>query len=59
MASDSDRRPLRVAIALGGGLVFAASLLYFTWQYAVGFDASTETAERLFPMLPERSPSLF
>jgi protein-S-isoprenylcysteine O-methyltransferase Ste14 len=39
MASDSDRKPLRLAIALGGGLVFGASLLYFTWQYAIGLDA--------------------
>jgi len=39
MASDSDRKPLRHAIALGGGLVFVGSLIYFTWQYAFGFDA--------------------
>ena len=39
MAHDSERKPLRLVIALGGGLVFAGSLLYFTWQYAFGFDA--------------------
>jgi len=39
MAHDSERKPLRLVIALGGGLVFAGSLLYFTWQYAFAFDA--------------------
>ena len=32
MAHDSERKPLRLVIALGGGLVFAGSLLYFTWH---------------------------
>ena len=50
MASDSDRKPLRFAIALSGGLVFVASLLYFTWQYAVGFDAPAATDNRAFPI---------
>jgi protein-S-isoprenylcysteine O-methyltransferase Ste14 len=49
MASDSDRKPLRLAIALGGGLVFAGSLLYFTWQYAFGFDAPAADDARAFP----------
>jgi protein-S-isoprenylcysteine O-methyltransferase Ste14 len=39
MASDSDRKPSRTAIALAGGLLFAGSLLYFSWQYAFGFDS--------------------
>ena len=50
MASDSDRKPLRFAIALGGGLVFAGSLLYFTWQYAVGFDAPAVGDAWTFPI---------
>lgn len=31
---------MRAFVAIGGGLVFAGSLLYFAWQYAVGFDVS-------------------
>jgi methanethiol S-methyltransferase len=51
MASDSDRKPLRTAMALGGGLVFAGSLLYFTWQYAVGFDAPVTADNQVFPIV--------
>lgn len=50
MASDFDRKPLDVAIALGGGLLFAGSLLYFTWQYAAGFDAPAATGDWVFPV---------
>ena len=49
MASDSDRKPLRFAIALGGGLVFAGSLVYFSWQYGFGFDAPAAGDARVFP----------
>ena len=34
--------PFRGAVAIGGGLAFAASLLYFGWQYLVGFSAPSE-----------------
>jgi methanethiol S-methyltransferase len=50
MATDSDRKRLRVAIALGGGLVFAGSLLYFLWQYAFGFDAPATAGEWGLPV---------
>ena len=49
MASDSDRSPLRFAIALGGGLVFVGSLLYFSWQYALGFDAPPASDSLVLP----------
>ena len=50
MASDSDRKPLRAAIAVAGGLIFAASLLYFSWQYAFGFDAPVAGSSWIFPV---------
>ena len=50
MASDFDRKPLRPAIAVGGGLVFVGSLLYFAWQYAFGFDALAPTGDYAFPV---------
>ena len=37
MTRPSGSSPLRGAIAIGGGLLFAASLLYFAWQYLRGF----------------------
>jgi len=39
------RRPF----ALGGGLLFAASLLYFAWCYAIGFDLRKASGEVLAP----------
>ena len=49
MASDSDRKPFRAAIALAGGLIFAGSLLYFSWQYAFGFDTPAAGSSWIFP----------
>jgi hypothetical protein len=56
MAHDSERKPLRLAIALGGGLVFAGSLLYFTWQYAFGFDAPATGDNWGFPSHDQLAP---
>ena len=49
MASDSARKPVRAAIAIGGGLVFAGSLIYFSWRYASGFDAPASGDTWIFP----------
>lgn len=49
MPFDSERRPLRIAIAAGGGLVFAGSLLYFAWRYAFGFDEAAGASGPLVP----------
>lgn len=38
MARAFERSAWRAAVAVGGGLAFALSLLYFAAQYAVGFD---------------------
>ena len=40
---------MRAAIALGGGLVFAGSLIYFSWRYAFGFNAPAPGDAWIFP----------
>jgi protein-S-isoprenylcysteine O-methyltransferase Ste14 len=49
MAQASERTPLRLAIAAGGGLAFGASLVYFGYQYAIGFDTRTPPDSAVLP----------
>ena len=41
MRRPTGTSPLPGAFAIAGGLLFAASLLYFAWQYLRGFDQPT------------------
>jgi len=40
MPAGRDRSAIHTLVATAGGLLFAASLLYFVWQYLRGFDAT-------------------
>lgn len=53
MSPDSRPTPLRISLAIGGGLVFAASLLYFAVQYAFGFDALATGDGLVAPVLAD------
>ena len=51
MPAGRDRAAIYTLVATAGGLLFAGSLAYFSWQYLRGFDAPPPPGARLGPAI--------
>jgi methanethiol S-methyltransferase len=49
--AERDRSAIYTLVATAGGLLFAGSLAYFSWQYLLGFDAPPSPDARVGPAI--------